>query len=76
MKPLDLKFGSIKEMLTKDQMKLISGGSCVFYWSDAAGCAGAVGVHSSIVAGSTGDQAGSDNNCNSNDCCDDVNCTD
>jgi len=67
MKTLDLKFGSIKEMLSKDQMKLISGGSCTFYWSSAPGCAGGT----SIVDGS---QAGGDGNCDSNDCCDDVDC--
>jgi len=48
-------------------MKLISGGSCTFYWSSAPGCAGGT----SIVDGS---QAGGDGNCDSNDCCDDVDC--
>jgi hypothetical protein len=34
MKKLELKFGSIKEMLTKDQMKMINGGA---YICDAIG---------------------------------------
>lgn len=67
MKKLELKFGSIKEMLTKDQMKLISGGSCTWQWSGGVGC----------VGGSTsqaGCQKGADNNCNTNDCCTTVDC--
>jgi hypothetical protein len=71
MKKLELKFGDIKEMLTKDQMKMISGGSCTWYWSSAPGCAGAVGVHTSITSGT---QSGADNNCDTNDCCNNVDC--
>jgi hypothetical protein len=67
MKILDLKIGSIKEMLTKDQMKLISGGSCTWYWSSAPDCVGGTST-------SGGSQQGADNNCNSNDCCDNVDC--
>jgi len=51
MKTLDLKFGSIKEMLSKDQMKLISGGSCTFYWSSAPGCAGGTSIVDGSQAG-------------------------
>ena len=66
MKTLDLKFGVIKEMLSKDQMKLISGGSCTFYWnSDCAGGTSTV----------DGTQQGADNNCDHNDCCDNVECS-
>lgn len=67
MKTLDLKFGSIKEMLSKDQMKLISGGSCTWYWSSAEGCAGGTAI-------TGGTQQGADNNCDHNDCCDNVDC--
>lgn len=71
MKTLDLKFGSVKEMLTKDQLMLINGGvqeqTCTFYWSGAPGCASGT----STVQGT---QAGADNNCDNNDCCDNVDC--
>jgi hypothetical protein len=63
-----LKFGSIKELLSKDQMKLISGGSCTFQWDGDNGCAGG----SSTVEGC---QAGGDGNCDYNDCCNTVDCT-
>jgi hypothetical protein len=67
MKRLDLKFGSIKEMLSKDQMKQISGGSCSWQWAGGEDC----------VGGSTnqaGCQAGADGNCDTNDCCAGVDC--
>jgi len=70
MNTLQLRFGSVKEMLTKDQMKQINGGKlqqCTFYWSSAPGCTGGT----STVEGT---QEGADNNCDSNDCCDNVDC--
>lgn len=63
-----LKFGSIKELLSKDQMKLISGGSCTFFWD---------GSNPDCASGSStveGCQQGGDNNCDNNDCCNDVDC--
>jgi hypothetical protein len=71
MKKLELKFGSIKEMLTKDQMQLISGGTCTWYWHNGPGCVGGTVPTS---PGQAGCQTGADHNCDNNPCCDNVNC--
>lgn len=70
IKTLDLKFGSVKEMLTKNQMKQISGGqlaACTWYWNSDNGCAGGTTI-------TTGTQAEAECNCLVNDCCDNVDC--
>lgn len=68
MKNFELKFGSIKEMLSKDQMKTINGGSCTWYWNSDSDCAGGSSVTS-------GNQEAADTYCWANDCCDNVDCT-
>jgi hypothetical protein len=70
MKKLELKFGSLKEMLTKEQMQQISGGTCTWYWHSGPGCAGQY-ASTTVQAGC---QTGADSNCNTNNCCDNVDC--
>ena len=70
MKSLGLKFGSVKEVLTKDEMKQINGGklaTCTWYWNADSGCGGGTTV-------TTGTQEEADTYCENNDCCDNVDC--
>ena len=72
MNTLDLKFGSVKEMLTKEQMKLIIGGvqdgHCGF--SINSDCGG--GVEIMPCNGSEEYCQGfCDGECDANNCCDD-----
>jgi len=70
METLSLKFGSVKEMLTKDQMKKINGGklaTCTWTWNGNSGCAAGTSVTSDT-------QEEADSYCEVNDCCDNVDC--
>jgi len=75
MRKLELKFGSIKEMLSKDQMKQISGGCCVETYSYSCG-----GGNVSINCPYSQDycQGYYDYECEANDaagnCCDGIDC--
>jgi len=73
MKKLDLKFGSIKEMLSKDQMKQISGGCATCTWSANPGCDG-VGITYPCNYSPDYCQGFSDAGCETDDCCDGVDC--
>lgn len=74
MKKLELKFGNVKEMLTKDQMKMISGGSYSCGYSGG----GTVTYGGSYICGSQTSncecQAFYDNVCSADPNCDDVDC--
>jgi hypothetical protein len=86
MKKLDLKFGGIKEMLTKEQMKKITGGDdygygsawtgqCIFYGNDGKPISGLT-VTSSDNDGGHSSQCLADLACTTliNNSCSNVNC--
>jgi len=73
MKTLDLKFVSVKEMLTKEQMKLISGGvqesgHCGFTIN--SDCGGGVEIMP-CDGSATYCEGFCDGECDANNCCDD-----
>lgn len=73
MKKLELKFGGLKEMLTKEQMQQISGGAqCVYVVN--ADCGGGVGILYFGSGDSSYDQGYGDGWCAANNCCDDISC--
>jgi len=73
MKKLELKFGRVKEMLTKDQMKMISGGfNCTF--SGGTNPWGTLGCDTSTGITSCGCQDLFDQLCESSNSCDNIDC--
>ncbi|MBB6131486.1 hypothetical protein [Mucilaginibacter lappiensis] len=70
MKHFELKFGEVKEMLTKDQMTQISGG-CGLTINPS--CGGGVEI---LQCDGNADycQGYADGKCAGDDCCDDSNC--
>ena len=78
MKKLKLKLDGIKEMLSRDQMKRVSGGystyTCSYSWSGASGCLTDPSDTPCTESSSDQCQSYADAYCKNDDCCTDVNC--
>jgi hypothetical protein len=81
MKKLNLQLGSIKEMLTKEQMKKVAGGytynayDCTEYYKDDDFCGGWSFTYTEYAPNLGNASYWADWRCKTNNCCDSSSCS-